>query len=225
QLPRRLPRSLTLTEIRLLLTAAIRLAGASHPNLLRAPGTTLPRLTPGAPIHGVAGLLTVELLLSTGIRVGELVRLRVGNLDSEGGVLLINGKGSRQRQVYVPGEQLHTLVAAYLTHRGVLPADAPLILLDGNQAPTEAKIRTLLRDLTRQAGINRRITPHMLRHSAATLLLEAGVDIRFIQRLLGHASIATTQIYTHVSDVSLREAVARADVAQRLHEEARAIAR
>jgi integrase/recombinase XerD len=73
-------------------------------------------------------------------------------------------------------------------------------------------VRSKLRHLAREAGLQRRITPHMLRHTAATLLIESGVDIRFVQRLLGHSSIATTEIYTHVSDEALRKTLERADV-------------
>lgn len=219
QLPRRLPRALTPTEVRLLLATAARGAAAAHSNLCRH--RQAPRLTAGAPIQPVAHLLVVQLLLATGLRVGELVRLRIGSLDSEGTTLLVDGKGSRQRQVYLPGEQLQRLLGAYLTHRGSPPPEAPLVALDGNGAVSEARIRHVIRDLSERAGIRRRITPHMLRHSAATLLLDAGVDIRFVQRLLGHASIATTQIYTHVSDASLRRVVTHADVLHRIQQSAR----
>jgi integrase/recombinase XerD len=73
-------------------------------------------------------------------------------------------------------------------------------------------VRSKLRRLAKEAGLARRVTPHMLRHTAATLLIETGVDIRFVQRLLGHSSIATTEIYTHVSDEALRITLERADV-------------
>jgi integrase/recombinase XerD len=73
-------------------------------------------------------------------------------------------------------------------------------------------VRARLKRLARDAGLGRRVTPHMLRHTAATLLIETGVDIRFVQRLLGHSSIATTEIYTHVSDEALRRTLERADV-------------
>jgi integrase/recombinase XerD len=77
-------------------------------------------------------------------------------------------------------------------------------------------IRSRLRSIAFQSGIQRRITPHMLRHTAATLLIETGVDIRFVQRLLGHSSIATTEIYTHVTDEALKSSLARADVLSNL---------
>ena len=77
-------------------------------------------------------------------------------------------------------------------------------------------VRSKLRRLAKEAGLDRRVTPHMLRHTAATLLIESGVDIRFVQRLLGHSSIATTEIYTHVSDEALRATIERANVLGRL---------
>jgi integrase/recombinase XerD len=77
-------------------------------------------------------------------------------------------------------------------------------------------IRSKLRRHAAQAGLTRRITPHMLRHTAATLLIESGVDIRFVQRLLGHSSIATTEIYTHVSDEALRTTLERANILEAL---------
>jgi integrase/recombinase XerD len=77
-------------------------------------------------------------------------------------------------------------------------------------------MRSRLRKVARDAGLSDKVTPHMLRHTAATQLIEAGVDIRYIQRLLGHASLSTTEIYTHVSDRALRRVVSKADVVGRL---------
>jgi site-specific recombinase XerD len=89
---------------------------------------------------------------------------------------------------------------------------APLVRNSRGKPLTPQCLRLRLHTLRRRLGIEKRITPHMLRHTAATLLLEGGVDIRFVQRLLGHASIATTEIYTHVADTALRNALTRADV-------------
>lgn len=77
-------------------------------------------------------------------------------------------------------------------------------------------VRSKLRRFAEEAGLERRVTPHMLRHTAATLLIETGVDIRFVQRLLGHSSIATTEIYTHVTDEALRATLERANVLESL---------
>jgi integrase/recombinase XerD len=89
---------------------------------------------------------------------------------------------------------------------------APLFLNRHGTALKPQSVRSRLRRYARQIWLTRRITPHMLRHTAATLLIETGVDIRFVQRLLGHSSIATTEIYTHVSDEALRTTLERANV-------------
>ena len=103
---------------------------------------------------------------------------------------------------------LHRYVAAL--PEGTDPA-SPLFRNAKGRAMTPQCLRLRLHAVAKENRLARRVTPHMLRHTAATLLLENGVDIRFVQRLLGHASIATTQIYTHVSDVALRAALERAD--------------
>jgi integrase/recombinase XerD len=91
-------------------------------------------------------------------------------------------------------------------------ASEPLLLNRLGRPMKPQSIRSKLRRFATDAGLARRITPHMLRHTAATLLIETGVDIRIVQRLLGHSSIATTEIYTHVSDEALRTTLERADV-------------
>jgi integrase/recombinase XerD len=98
-------------------------------------------------------------------------------------------------------------------HGGTRKLQETRLLLDERARPlSAARIRYAIVALGRTAGIARRLTPHMLRHTAATMLLESGTDIRFVQRLLGHRSIVTTQIYTHVSDRALQAALARANV-------------
>ncbi|WP_342147976.1 tyrosine-type recombinase/integrase [Methylorubrum sp. SB2] len=161
--------------------------------------------------------LATLLLFATGMRVGELVSVRLADLDLDRGAIRIVGKGDRQRQVVIPSEGMTRLVRGYVRthHAGSLPTDRLLQDADG-QALTTAGIRARLRHLARAAGLSRRVTPHMLRHTAATELLEAGVDIRFVQRLLGHRSILTTQIYTHVSDHALIAAIRGADLFGRL---------
>src|SRR5580658_1041306 len=91
-------------------------------------------------------------------------------------------------------------------------SDGPLLVNRFGAPMKPQSVRSKLRRFAAEAGLERRVTPHMLRHTAATLLIETGVDIRFVQRLLGHASIATTEIYTHVTDEALRITLERADV-------------
>ena len=154
--------------------------------------------------------LAAELLLATGLRVGELVQLREDDVDFESGAVTVLGKGARQRRVYVVDADLLDLLHGYVRASRCWGADGDAILVNsrGGLATTQF-IRRLLRLAAERAGITRRLTPHMLRHSAATQLLEAGMDVRVVQRLLGHQSIVTTQIYTHVSDESLRAALKR----------------
>jgi integrase/recombinase XerD len=178
--------------------------------LSRAEAATLARkawrtcVAPAHPAHATG--LAVLLLLSVGLRVGELVRLRACDFDPVGGGLHVRGKGRRERRVFIVDPRLRQRLG-------------PLVSEDGDAAlfsPTRPwstqMFRLELRAFARQAGIVRRVTPHMLRHTAATLLLEDGVDLLFLQRLLGHESISTTALYAHVGDASLRRALEKADL-------------
>jgi integrase/recombinase XerC len=161
--------------------------------------------------------LAALLLFSTGARVSELAAARVADVDAELGIIRIVGKGDRERQVFVPNLIVRKLLACCIG-QGIdrREPQEPLLSLGGGRPASAAVIRSRVSSLAKDAAITRRVTPHVLRHTAATALLEAGVDIRFVQRLLGHRSIATTQIYTHVSNSALRSAVTAADVCARL---------
>lgn len=159
--------------------------------------------------------LATALLLATGMRVGELAALRIGDVDAAAGRLRIMGKGSRERTVFVTDARLREELRGYVIERhgpAGNPADQRLLVDDRGRALSPARIRQAIGGLGRVAGLARRVTPHMLRHTAATMLLESGTDIRFVQRLLGHRSILTTQIYTHVSDRALQAALTRANI-------------
>lgn len=158
-------------------------------------------------------LLGAVLMITTGVRVSELVSIRCSDMDVDGGRVRVIGKGHRERTVYLPGRWLPNLCATYLATRKGLPVSHDALLTNTSAQPlTATAMRRRLHAAVRGAGIPRTITPHMLRHSAATQLLEAGVDMRYVQRLLGHASITTTEIYTHVTDGALQLAVAGASV-------------
>jgi len=156
--------------------------------------------------------LAVRLLIATGIRIGELVRVRVSDALGKSGKLRIHGKGNRERFVYVTNQHLLADLNSYAAARAAISdVDAPLLLNSRGSALTEAAFRKRLRRVSLQLDLPSHLTPHQFRHSAATMLIEEGVDIRFVQRLLGHASITTTEIYTKVSDVSLLREIQRAD--------------
>lgn len=192
RLPKRLPRALDRGE-----QLALRRAIALEPRK--------------DDLNALRNKTAIHLLLDTGIRVGELVSIDVADLSLASGHLVIHGKGNRQRLVYLLQKPLHRKIADYLAQRAAVPlcSEKMFVRTDGRPISTP-HMRMALRDAARSAGISKHITPHMLRHTCATQWLEAGLDIRYVQKLLGHQSISTTEIYTHVSDQGLREALHRA---------------
>ncbi|WP_083463961.1 tyrosine-type recombinase/integrase [Prosthecomicrobium hirschii] len=192
RLPRRLPRCLTAVELRKLF--------ASRRD------------------RGAAIALAILLLFTTGMRVSELTALTVADIDLERRTLRVRGKGNRERLVFLASADVVSELRSFLKTEGRHRASPRAYLFHnkvGGRLSTD-QIRRGLRAVAANAGIPRRITPHMLRHSAATSLLEAGIDIRFVQRLLGHRSISTTEIYTQVSDERLKQAVLKANTLGRL---------
>ncbi|HUC62798.1 MAG TPA: tyrosine-type recombinase/integrase [Alphaproteobacteria bacterium] len=205
RLPKRLPRSLSTGEVRELLRAAARAANRGAGAARRARFADL------------TAHLALELLFSTGMRVGELVAVTLERVDLEDGVVRIVGKGDRERRVFLPDEGVRRLVARYLERRARLaPSVETLLVTPRGSAASTQYVRQLLHRLRATTRLARRVTPHMLRHTAATQLLEAGVDIRYVQRLLGHHSIATTELYTQVSDASLRHVIVGAKARERV---------
>jgi integrase/recombinase XerD len=151
--------------------------------------------------------LAVFLLFMTGIRISELTAIRLGDIDLEEGSIRIFGKGSRERRVFLTDASIVSEIQRYVKNNCLGKLDESLLKNTRRMPANAASVRERVKALARRAGIRRAITPHMLRHTTATSLLEAGLDIRFVQRLLGHQSIATTQIYTHVSDHALKTAI------------------
>lgn len=150
--------------------------------------------------------LVVSLLAHTGMRVGELCSLRISDIDLDENVITIHsGKGDRDRIVIIP-DYCRVLVKEYLPVRYKLTDENDYLLVSRKGTRFDSStIQRMVRELAREAGITKKVTPHVLRHTFATAILRNGGDIRFIQQLLGHSSVATTQIYTHVDDSALRE--------------------
>lgn len=207
RLPKRLPRNLTDDEVRRLRRMALERVGLSG----RITETKALRIARRTDFDAFTTLVVLEILLGTGMRVGELASIRLEDIDLIERVIIILGKGSRQRRVFLPDDETARLVAAYHTVTiGQRKAhDHFIMTAQGGPASTQ-HIRNLVREVATEAGLSRRITPHMLRHTAATRLLENGVDLRFVQRLLGHQSVSTTELYTTVTDASLKVAVTTA---------------
>jgi integrase/recombinase XerD len=199
RLPRRLPRALTVEDMRRLLARAAEEASRS------------------ASFSAILLNFVVVCLFATGLRIGELASVKLTDIDLAEAAIIVRGKGNRERRVFLPGRLAGAILGGYLLARAKIPTSSePLLVTTEGQPMTTQSLRRALIALAQRASITRRVTPHMLRHTAATQLIEAGVDIRFVQKLLGHASIATTQIYTQVSDTSLRSTLEQADTLGRV---------
>jgi len=147
----------------------------------------------------------VHVLAFAGLRVGELCHLALDDLDLESNILHVrSGKGDKDREVVLE-EKSRASIDRYLTERALAGIGSPLLFPVGT-----VTVERIIRRAAKDAGIPRRVTPHMLRHTLATALLSRGCDIRYIQKLLGHSSVATTQIYTHVDTQALQAAYQRA---------------
>ncbi|MGN8554200.1 UNVERIFIED_CONTAM: site-specific tyrosine recombinase XerD [Microbacterium sp. SLM126] len=197
--PQRLPKALTIDQVEALLDA-------SGP----APATGADAALGAAPgdLVGLRDRALLELLYATGARVSEVVQLDVDDL-AHGDVIRVRGKGSKERIVPV-GSYARAAVDAYLTRarpelsrRG---RATPKLFLGARGAPLSRQSAWLvIHDAAERAQLTAHVSPHTLRHSFATHLLQGGADVRVVQELLGHASVATTQIYTHVSVDALRD--------------------
>ncbi|WP_305117606.1 tyrosine-type recombinase/integrase [Acutalibacter muris] len=147
-------------------------------------------------------IVVMELLFSTGVRVSELCKLTPDTFTSSDNeiCLLISGKGNKERALKMRTPDLAVVMERYMAEFAEDIFTAGTILVNRNHRPLAAQsVRRIIREYTALAHVDQHITPHMFRHTFATSLLEAGVDIRYIQSLLGHSSLSTTQIYTYVS--------------------------
>ena len=205
RLPRKLPRALTRTQVYAVTKAALR---APKYHRARRPKSKLLDVTSAQ----FTTQLAIRLLLATGVRVGELTSIKLPDVTADGTAIRISGKGNRERTVFIGNPRLQSDLEAYLLSRVQSPTDSNHLLLNQRGKPlTPQGLRLRLRRISDELQIYPRVTPHRFRHTAATLLIEEGVDMRLVQKLLGHSSISTTEIYTHVSDTSLKSAIERAD--------------
>jgi len=177
------------------------------PSLLSEPEVErlLNAADPSTP-RGLRDRAMLELLYATGLRVSELVGLRISQLQLDGGFLVAFGKGSKERVVPV-GERAEGYVRRWLAEGRAAWArgrhEALFVTARGGSM-TAQRFWQIVKERGRAAGIERRISPHVLRHSFATHLLDHGADLRAVQAMLGHADISTTEIYTHVHQERLR---------------------
>jgi integrase/recombinase XerD len=196
-----LPRTLTEKEVRSLLNRA----GHNH-SIVRAGqnGNEVAvehgNLASSAVYRELRNLALIDILFATGMRVGEVSALDVQDYLIEEAIFKVKGKGGRDRLAFVVDEETLRVQRTHLEARTRINTKNSALFLNatGERLSTQG-IANVITQLRQDAGIARHITPHMFRHTVATLLLRNGVDIRIVQEFLGHASIATTQRYTHIT--------------------------
>lgn len=190
-----LPRTLTEGEMRALLNQA-------RINYSTAEGANASSNGPPSfrTYRALRNLALVDLLFATGMRVGEASALDVRDFVLEEAVFRVQGKGGRDRLAFVVDEETVRVQEEHLKVRTNVARESPALFLNssGKRLSTQG-IANMISQFRREAGIERHVTPHMLRHTVATLLLRNGADIRVVQEFLGHTSIVTTQRYTHIT--------------------------
>ncbi len=157
---------------------------------------------------GLRDKAMIELLYATGVRVSELVHLRINDMDFNNGYIKVMGKGSKERFIPV-GEKALNIIKEYIKEarqKFDKKNGSPYLFLNNRGEPfTRQGFWKMLKSYAKKAGIKKRITPHIIRHSFATHLLKNGADLRSVQMMLGHSDISTTQIYTHIDRSYLKE--------------------
>lgn len=154
----------------------------------------------------VRNTAVIELLFATGARISEICSLSTENIDLDSQTVRILGKGSKERIIQIENHDVLSILQQYKTiFVAEIKPDGFFFLNNRNNRLSEQSVRIIIKNLEKQVNSDVHITPHMFRHSVATMLLEEDVDIRYIQRILGHSSITTTQIYTHVTSAKQKE--------------------
>lgn len=168
--------------------------------LIQQPDVTTPR--------GLRDRALIEVLYATGLRVSELIRLRASDLNLEAGYISTIGKGNKERIVPIGDQAAQWLLKYIQEGRPALAGtrSSPWLFVNAKRGGSLTRVGfwKILKGYGRKAGLSRMLSPHVLRHSFATHLLEHGADLRSIQMMLGHADLSTTQIYTHVLEARLR---------------------
>lgn len=194
RIPRRLPRPIDRDTLKAVLHADTGRANAQ-------------------PADQAVTILMIKLLIVTGLRISELTTLKIRVVSADASQMIVRGKGNKERIVFVPNAQLQDAFRLYCMDRAKHDAlTSPLFLNAVGHRLRSQTFRKRLRVLSHRLGIAPHLTPHRFRHSAATLLIEEGTDIRMVQALLGHASLRTTEIYVRVSNHALQRALERADI-------------
>ena len=181
-------------------------------NNIKTAATSYERLT------AIRNTAVIELLFATGARVSEICLLKSKDIDLDAQTVRILGKGSKERIIQIENYDVLSILNRYKAlFADYIQSDGYFFLNNRKQRLSEQSVRTVIRNLEKQINSDIHITPHMFRHSVATMLLEEDVDIRYIQKILGHSSITTTQIYTHVTSSKQREIIRTKHPRNKMH--------
>lgn len=187
--PQILPSVMTLDEVKKILRVMYR--------EIEDPTTRKDTYTHKARIRNLA---IVEILFSTGMRVSEVCNLHFEDINLRTGTIKVFGKGSKERFIQICQQETLSIIRTYHQHyRQEIKSGFPFFINRLGHPLSTQSVRLMIKAYVKKAGLNKQITPHTFRHTFATLLLEEDVDIKYIQNMLGHSSIAITQIYTHVN--------------------------
>lgn len=199
QTPSKIPCSLTLREAEAILMQAYQ---EENPDYL----------------HKLRDLLILELLFFGGMRVAELCGITLSRYDPAERTIEVLGKGGKDRFIFLTNMEVITLLQDYLALRNALKPAHDFLLLSDTLSPLKPnQVRRLIHKCTLAAGITKKVTPHTFRHTFASLLLEEGVDIKYIQEFLGHSTITTTQIYLHTTAEKKRMLLETKHPREKLH--------
>jgi len=152
--------------------------------------------------NGVRDIAILELIYASGMRVSEISKLRPDDIDLANGEVLVQGKGDKERVVLI-GSKAVSSIRDYLKERKKTPGSTLFLGRMGTPL-TSRSIERMIKKFAKKAGLAKKVTPHTLRHSFATHLLGGGADLKVVQELLGHSSLSTTQIYTHITKEKLK---------------------
>lgn len=218
KLEKRLPRFLTVEQLKSLLEAPLKggfeggstsdAGGMESRKSANEPGRGRGRGRPVEPAVPYRDVAILETIYSCGLRIGELCGLRVEDIHWSEQLVRVRGKGKKERQVPI-GEPALQAIETYWTQLPNRPGSTEPVFLRSEDGTEPIRARTMQLRLKRYlaiAGLDPKLTPHKLRHSYATHLLDAGADLRSVQELLGHAHLVTTQVYTHVTTDRLKKA-------------------
>ena len=202
--PFTLPRTIPLSSIDAILTAA-------YQKKAETKGSNQQKLI-------LRDIAVLETLFATGIRVSELCAIQNSDMRLNEGEIKIHGKGAKERFVQIANPDVLKALYCYKeTYADIITQTEAFFVNKQRKPLSDQSVRGIVEKYRKLAGVENHITPHMFRHSFATLLLEEGVDIRYIQRLLGHSSIVTTQIYTHVAGKKQRDILSEKHPRNKIH--------